>query len=155
MRIEAYERLFMVLAIIVLLLGLVGIGIGALVAGVHVPAPAGRVDPRTLSTTPPFDQPGLRQLGGNQFEAVIVARAWQFQPNEIEVPVGSSVTFTLASPDVIHGFVLAGTNANVMVIPGQIAQVTAKFEKPGEYVWVCHEYCGFGHHQMFGKVVVR
>lgn len=155
MRIEAYERLFMILAIIVLLLGLVGIGIGALVAKVHVPTPAGRVDPRTLSTTPPFDQPGLRQLGGNQFEAVIVARAWQFQPNEIEVPVGSSVTFTLASPDVIHGFVLAGTNANVMVIPGQIAQVTAKFEKPGEYVWVCHEYCGFGHHQMFGKVVVR
>ncbi len=155
MRVEAYERVFMILAVLVLLFGIVGIGIGALAAGVHVPSPAGRIDPRTLSTTPPFDQPGLRRTGENQYEAVVVARAWQFQPNEIEVPAGSTVTFLLASPDVIHGFVLAGTNANVMVIPGQIARVTARFERPGEYVWMCHEYCGFGHHQMFGKVVVR
>ncbi|MCX2726308.1 cytochrome c oxidase subunit II [Thermomicrobium sp. 4228-Ro] len=155
MRIETYERIFMVLAGLMLALGIVGIAIGALVAGVHVPSPAGRVDPRALSTTPPFDQPGLRDLGGGKYEAVLVARAWQFQPNEIEVPVGSTVTFTLASSDVIHGFELTGTNANVMVIPGQISQVTARFDQPGEYLWVCHEYCGFGHHQMYGKVVVR
>lgn len=155
MRIEAYERIFMILAGLMLVLGIVGIGIGALVAGVHVPSPAGRIDPRTLSTTPPFDQPGLRDLGGGKYEAVVIARAWQFQPNEIQVPVGATVTFTLASPDVIHGFVLTGTNANVMVIPGQISQVTARFDQPGEYLWVCHEYCGFGHHQMYGKVVVR
>jgi len=155
MRIETYERIFMILAGLMLALGIVGIAIGALVAGVHLPSPAGRVDPRTLSTTPPFDQPGLRELGNGKYEAVVIARAWQFQPNEIEVPVGSTVTFTLVSPDVIHGFVLTGTNANVMVIPGQIAQVTARFDQPGEYLWVCHEYCGFGHHQMYGKVVVR
>jgi cytochrome c oxidase subunit 2 len=65
------------------------------------------------------------------------------------------VTFTLASPDVNHGLVLTGTNANVMVIPGQISQVTARFDRPGEYLWVCPEYCGFGHHQMYGKVVAR
>jgi len=152
MRIETYERMFMILAALMLALG---IAIGALVAGVHVPPPAVLGDPRALSSTPPFDQPGLRDLGNGNYEAVIVARAWQFQPNAIEVPVGSTVTFTLASTDVIHGFVLAGTNANVMVIPGQIAQVTARFDQPGEYVWVCHEYCGFGHHQMYGKVVVR
>ncbi len=155
MRIEAYERFFMIFAAIMLALGIVGIAIGALVAGVHVPSPAGRVDPRMLATTPPFNQPGLRELGGGKYEAVVIARAWQFQPEQIEVPAGSTVTFTLASPDVIHGFVLTGTNANVMVIPGQVAQVTARFDRPGEYLWVCHEYCGFGHHQMFGKVVVR
>lgn len=64
------------------------------------------------------------------------------------------MTFTLASPDVIHGLVLTGTNSNVMV-PGQISQVTARFDRPGEYLWVCHEYRGFGHHQMYGKVVAR
>lgn len=155
MRVEAYERFFMILAVLLLALGIVAIALGALVAGVHVPSPAGRVDPRTLTTTPPFDQPGLRDLGGGKYEAVVIARAWQFQPDQIEVPVGSTVTFTLASPDVIHGFVLTRTNANVMVIPGQISQVTARFDQPGEYLWVCHEYCGFGHHLMYGKVVVR
>ena len=82
-RIEAYERIFMILAGLMLMLGIVGIGIGALVAGVHVPSPAGRIDPRALSTTPPFDQPGLRDLGGGKYEAVVIAHAWQFQPNEI------------------------------------------------------------------------
>jgi cytochrome c oxidase subunit 2 len=62
MRIEAYERIFMILAGLMLVLGIVGIG--ALVAGLHVPSPAGRIDPRALSTTPPFDQPGLRDLSG-------------------------------------------------------------------------------------------
>ncbi len=155
MRVEAYERIFMILAGLMLALGIVGIAIGALVAGVHVPSPAGRIDPRAVAATPPFDRPGLRDLGNGQYEAVLIARAWQFEPNQIEVPAGSTVTFTIATPDVIHGFFLTGTNANVMVIPGQISRVTARFDTPGEYVWVCHEYCGFGHHLMYGKVVVR
>jgi cytochrome c oxidase subunit 2 len=42
-----------------------------------------------------------------------------------------------------------------MVIPGQVSRVTATFDKPGEYLIVCHEYCGAGHHVMFGKVIVN
>ena len=40
-------------------------------------------------------------------------------------------------------------------LPGQIARVSARFDKPGTYPFFCHEYCGLGHHAMFGKVVVE
>ena len=43
---------------------------------------------------------------------------------------------------------------NAMVIPGQITRITGTFDEPGEYNIVCHEYCGIGHHGMWGKVVV-
>jgi len=65
------------------------------------------------------------------------------------------VTFYLASPDVQHGFVIERTNINVMVIPGHVSKITARFDEPGVYRFLCHEYCGVGHHLMFGKVVVE
>ena len=45
----------------------------------------------------------------------------------------------------MHGFKLEGTNVNMMVIPGQVSSLTYRFDTPGEYNWVCHEYCGTGH----------
>jgi cytochrome c oxidase subunit 2 len=42
-----------------------------------------------------------------------------------------------------------------MLLPGQIARVTARFPQAGEYPFVCHEYCGIAHHIMAGKVIVE
>ena len=55
----------------------------------------------------------------------------------------------------VHGFEIVGTNANTMVIPGYVAQFTTRFTTPGEYLIVCHEYCGLGHHAMMGKLIVE
>ena len=65
------------------------------------------------------------------------------------------VTFRLTSRDLIHGFQVIGTNANVMVVPGYVSQFTVTFSKPGEYAIACNEYCGIMHHQMVGKLVVK
>jgi cytochrome c oxidase subunit 2 len=56
---------------------------------------------------------------------------------------------------VLHGLHVAGTRINIMLIPGQIARAEYTFERPGEYLLICHEYCGLGHHTMGGKVVVE
>ncbi len=61
----------------------------------------------------------------------------------------------MTSPDVIHGFYIQGTRVNLMVIPGQITRASYRFQRPGEYLLLCHEYCGVGHHTMHGKVVVK
>jgi cytochrome c oxidase subunit 2 len=76
-------------------------------------------------------------------------------PSEISVPAGSTVSFHVTSPDLLHGLVLERTNINVTVLPGKTASVTARFDEPGEYRFFCHEYCGLAHHVMFGKVVVE
>jgi cytochrome c oxidase subunit 2 len=76
-------------------------------------------------------------------------------PDPIELPAGSEVTFYITSRDVVHGFEVAGTNINAMVIPGEVSKITAEFDEPGEHGIVCHEYCGSGHHDMAGKLIVR
>ena len=134
---------------------LVALLVTAFGMGIHVPGHAGRVDPRTLEQTPPFNAPGVTQVAPGRYQAVILVKACSFTPNEIRVPVGSELTFIASSQDVIHGFRMHGTNVNMMIIPGQISRATARFTRPGEYLFVCHEYCGTGHHLMSGKVIVQ
>ena len=76
-------------------------------------------------------------------------------PAEIHVPAGAPVTFRLTSIDVSHGFEIAKTNVNTMVLPGYVSQLTYTFDTPGEYLIVCNEYCGVGHHTMGGKIIVE
>lgn len=134
---------------------LVALLVTAFGMGIHLPGHAGTVDPRTVAQTPPFDQPGIVQVAPGKYRAVLLAQIWFFTPREIRVPVGSEVTFVATSRDVIHGLRIQGTNVNLMLIPGQISQATATFNRPGEFLLVCHEYCGIGHHTMSGKVIVE
>ena len=64
------------------------------------------------------------------------------------------VTFRGTSTDVIHGFVVGTTNANVMLIPGFVGTFTTTFRKTGEHLMPCHEYCGTGHEAMWARVQV-
>lgn len=124
-------------------------------AGIHVPSVAGRIDPTRVTETAPFDRPGVVQTGPVSYEVRMIGQIWAFTPNEIRVPVGSTVTFVATSKDVIHGLFIPGANVNVMLIPGQISRVTARFDREGEFFMACHEYCGIAHHTMGGKVIVE
>lgn len=42
-----------------------------------------------------------------------------------------------------------------MVTPGEISQVTHTFDKPGEYLILCNEYCGIAHEMMKTTLVVK
>ncbi|NTU81896.1 MAG: cytochrome C oxidase subunit II [Chloroflexales bacterium] len=127
----------------------------AFAVGIRVPDIAGRIEPQAIDQTAPFNQPGLKELAPGKYEATYIAQTWLFTPTQIEIPAGSDVTFIVTSRDVIHGFKIVGTPVNMMVVPGQISKITAHFDRPGEYLLVCHEYCGVGHHVMSAKVIVK
>ncbi len=110
---------------------------------------SGKVD-----QTPPFDKPGLVKTGDNEYQLNIVASAFAYTPNQVEIPKGAKVTINVATKDVIHGFQIVGTNVNMMVEPGYVSSYTQTFDKVGEYVILCNEYCGAGHHLMTSKVKV-
>lgn len=122
---------------------------------IQLPGKAGTIIPAEVRQTPPFDNPGLREIEPGRYEAVILGIAWIFQPSEIRIPAGSEVTFILTSTDVIHGFNIEGTTVNGMLIPGQITRITHTFRTPGEHLIICHEYCGIQHHTMYGRVIVE
>jgi cytochrome c oxidase subunit 2 len=152
--IDAFERNWMILSIVMLVVFATVIGISSFAYGIQVPAPEMRVDPNTVAIEGPWSDPGLRELAPGKYEAYILAQTWVFIPKTIDVKVGDTVTFYITSKDVQHGFELEGTNINMMVLPGQVSKLTYTFEQAGEFQFLCHEYCGVGHHTMYGSVVV-
>ena len=123
--------------------------------GAHVPSHEAVIDPKRVKQTAPFDNTGVFDRGGGRYDVVMTGQIWTFDPNEIRVPVGSYVTFTTTSQDVIHGLRVEKTNVNLMLIPGEVGRATAHFTEKGTYLLVCHEYCGLAHQTMFGKVIVE
>lgn len=152
---ERYEHAFLVISAVMLVLFLGALGYAAVGMGITLPSRAGELDPKQVRSTPPFDDPGVERVGPDAYEVVMIGSAWRFAPSRIEVPAGAKVTFRATSSDVIHGFHIEGTRVNAMLIPGQVTEVSYTFEEPGEHIFVCHEYCGIGHHQMYGTVVVE
>lgn len=155
MKIDLYERFFLGLTAVTLVIFFIAIVVSAFATGVTLPRPEARVDPMNLANTPPFDEPGLRELAPLRYEVAMIAQAWSFTPNNIVVPAGSTVTFRVTSRDVIHGFEITGAVANMMLIPGQVSVATVTFEEPGEHLIICHEYCGIGHQGMFASITVE
>lgn len=84
----------------------------------------------------------------------IVGQQYSFTPQCILVPDRTPVTFRVTSADVIHGFIIAETNVNVMLEPGYISSFKARFRRPGDHVMPCHEYCSVGHAGMWARVRV-
>ena len=117
------------------------------------------IDPQNLSETP-FGTPGVREVtknGETQYEVYVQTIQFAFAPgtaSPIVVPSNTKVTFYITSPDVLHGFDVAGTNLNTMAIPGQVAKLTTIFPEERTYGIVCNEYCGPAHHVMEGKIKV-
>jgi cytochrome c oxidase subunit 2 len=155
MKVATTEKAFLLVGGLALVGCMIALTWGTLAMGIHLPGRVAEVDPQTVRTTPPFDRPGVRQVGPNRYEAVIIGQAWAFVPSEIRVPVGAEITFIGTTADVIHGFHIERTRVNMMLIPGQVSRTTYRFERPGEYALICHEYCGLGHHTMFGKVIAE
>lgn len=124
-------------------------------ADIHLPGLSGRVDPTKLEQTAPFDKPGVVQVGPGKYEVHMVSETWSFTPTEIRVPAGAQVTFVATSRDVVHGLFIPKTHTNVMLLPGQVSRVSARFDQPGTYLFLCHEYCGIAHHTMSGQIVVE
>jgi len=111
--------------------------------------------PECLPYDKAYSEPKINKLDEKTYQVFSVASMWQFQPSEIYIPVGSEVDFYLTSKDVVHGFNIAQKNVNMMAVYGAINKTTVKFEKPGVYDIICHEYCGIGHQNMRAQVIVN
>ncbi len=155
MKVHSYERAFLIVGAAMLVAFGGALVYASVALGIRLPDDVRRVDPTEIRATAPFDAPGVRELGPGRYEVVMLASAWQFQPAEVRVPAGAEVTFLATSADVIHGLHVDRSRVNMMLIPGQVSRNTYTFEEPGEYLLICHEYCGLGHHLMYGKVVVE
>jgi cytochrome c oxidase subunit 2 len=130
-----------VAAATVFVLALTGvIGLSVKLFGIGVPT--------CLTDVRPFLEGKVIAHEPKRFEIHYVARMWKFEPSEVSVPPGSVADIYLSTPDVTHGMQIVGTNINLMAVPGAVNYARAKFNKAGDYLVVCNEYCGTAHHNM-------
>lgn len=155
MQVHKYERWWLTFGLAMLVVFLATIGFAAFADNINPPTGLQAVDPAKVAQTPPFDKPGLRKLPDGSYEMYYVAHVFAFDPSTVTVPVGSRVTFYVTSTDVVHGFFIPRTDINMMVVPGWVSTQTHIFSRAGEYLLICHEYCGIGHQDMFAKIEVR
>jgi cytochrome c oxidase subunit 2 len=154
MNVDLYERIWMWAALVIVVVFLTAIGVSTFAYAVRPPSHMETIDPATVMQDARFSAPGVTTAPDGRVQVTMIAMKFAFLPNEVHVPVGHPVTFRITSLDVTHGFEIAGTNANTMVVPGYVSQFTYTFREPGERLVVCNEYCGLAHHTMQGKVIV-
>jgi cytochrome c oxidase subunit 2 len=156
MKVHLYERLWMWASAVIIAVFLAVIGVSTYAYNVHPPSHIETIEPSKVFTDPRFARIGEVAPGADgTLEVQMVAAMFSFTPNEVRAPAGRPIRFRLTSADVIHGFMISGTNANAMLVPGYVTQFTTVFSKPGDYLIVCHEFCGNGHHMMFGRIIVE
>jgi len=83
----------------------------------------------------------------------MIGMMWQWRP-VLRLREGVSYTLHLSSLDVNHGFSLYPVNVNFQIVPGYDYGLRIVPNRTGDFRVICNEFCGIGHHNMVGKVVV-
>jgi cytochrome c oxidase subunit II len=84
----------------------------------------------------------------------MVAKRFSYTPSEIRLKKGESVVLELVSEDRVHGFRLPAFKIRTDVRPNEVTRVPLTPDKTGTFTFACDVFCGDGHDDMTGTVVV-
>src|SRR5690625_3220053 len=90
MKLHRFEEIWLVLAVIVILGSMVITGYQAFAQGMGPPSHKETIDPQKVDEIEPFDNPGVFEVGDNEYEVVMTLQTFSFTPADIEVPAGST-----------------------------------------------------------------
>lgn len=85
----------------------------------------------------------------------VLAKKYQFEPNEIRVKKGDEVLLEVTTADVQHGFHVPDLGIAEPIQKGKVAEIRFSADKRGEHKIQCNIICGPRHDDMAGKIVVE
>ena len=93
---------------------------------------------------------------GSPSEKVIrvTARKFEFSPGEITVKKSEPLILELTSADREHGFYLPDFGVEAKIKPGAVTRVSFTPSKTGKFNFACDVFCGSGHEEMSGTLVI-
>jgi cytochrome c oxidase subunit 2 len=74
--------------------------------------------------------------------------------DDLHLPVGKPVEALLRSVDVVHDFYVPEFRAKMDLMPGMVTRFWFTPTRTGTFDILCAGFCGTGHPQMRGRVVV-
>lgn len=75
--------------------------------------------------------------------------------NELHIPVGRPIAFSLKSADVIHSFWVPELGGKMDLLPERSNTLVLQADEPGRHVSRCAEFCGLQHTRMAMEVVAE
>ena len=84
----------------------------------------------------------------------LAAKKFEFSVTEIRTRVGVPVTLVLSSADFVHGFAIPDLGVRVDLVPGKTVEFALTPDREGRFVFLCDNFCGEGHEEMSGVLVV-
>ncbi|WP_332860227.1 cupredoxin domain-containing protein [Janthinobacterium svalbardensis] len=107
-----------------------------------------------LLTLAAIDAQGFKKIAAKERIIAIEARKFVYTPNEITVKKDETVVLAFTAIDFIHGFFIPDMNIRADLKPGQVTEVRLTPGQAGEYAFLCDNFCGSGHEEMNGKIIV-
>jgi cytochrome c oxidase subunit II len=85
----------------------------------------------------------------------IQAKKFKYTPNEIHLKLGDPVIMRLTSLDRKHGFKVPELELDTTVKPGETSDVKITPQKKGRFPFHCSVFCGSGHEETIGVILVE
>ncbi len=92
-----------------------------------------------------------------KIDVFLMAMRFSYTPSVLRLKHGVPYRFHMMSMDVDHGASInSGTAGHIMRRPAQtLVTMVMTFPNSGEFLVYCTVYCGLGHGQMRGKIIVE
>jgi cytochrome c oxidase subunit 2 len=84
----------------------------------------------------------------------IVAKKFDYTPNVIKLKKGVPVVLEFTTLDIVMGFKVPDLGIRTDIVPGKVSQVRLVPDKVGTFPFVCDIFCGSGHEDMTGTIIV-
>jgi len=75
--------------------------------------------------------------------------------NEVRLPLDKPVKVLLRSKDVLHNFYVPQIRSKMDMVPGMVSYFWFTPTKAGKYEILCAEFCGVGHYNMRGHMIME
>lgn len=98
---------------------------------------------------------GVRQVRAAQASHVeLTARRFAFSVRELHLKKGVPAVIDVTALDFPHGFNIPELGVRADLVPGKVVQVRFTPQKAGRFLFLCDNFCGSGHEEMNGVVIV-
>src|SRR5712692_2434423 len=84
----------------------------------------------------------------------VTAKKFEFSPSVITVHLNVPVVLEFTSLDRLHGFAVPDLKLEAEIKPGETTRVRFIPDKLGTFPFHCNRFCGSGHEDMNGQIVV-
>ena len=85
----------------------------------------------------------------------LTAKKYAFEPSQIHVKKGEHVQLIFTAVDHDHGFKLEAFHIDQLLKKGETVTVEFTADQAGTLPFQCSKFCGLGHKNMKGELVVE